>query len=133
MYIPTLLFFGDFFSKPEQLPGINNVTLDRKFQLPEFALYFSFKMPLPSIFHKIVPKFARQIAPHIPLVAFRRLFPRSPIGFFYHAVSDDPLPHVKHLYSHKSIAEFEQDIRYLKQHFTLVGYPMRLSFGWWFS
>ena len=90
----------------------------------EFALYFPLKMPVPSFSHKIVPKFARQIAPHIPLAAFRRLFPRSPIGFFYHAVSDEPLPHVRHLYPHKSTAEFEQDILYLKQHFTLVGYPM---------
>ena len=96
----------------------------RKFQPAQIGLYFILTMPTPTLPHKIAPKITRQITPHIPLAAYRRLIPRNPIGFFYHTVSDVPLPHVRHLYPYKSAAEFEQDILYLKQHFTLIGYPM---------
>jgi len=80
-------------------------------------------MPAPILPSRILPKITRLAAPHIPLAVYRRLLPRNPIGFFYHAVSDTPLPHIKHLYPIKSAAEFEQDILYLKQHYTLIGYP----------
>lgn len=32
---------------------------------------------------------------------------------FYHLVSDEDIPHIKHLYQHKTIAEFEKDLDYL--------------------
>lgn len=65
---------------------------------------------------------SKSIAPLVPLNAYRAVLPRPPYGFFYHAVSDEPLPHVRHLYPHKSAAEFEQDLLWLKQNTTPVGY-----------
>jgi peptidoglycan/xylan/chitin deacetylase (PgdA/CDA1 family) len=75
-------------------------------------------------FHRrISRKLASRAAPLIPLGVYRRLMPRNPVGFFYHAVSDDPPPHIRHLYPIKSAAEFEADLLWLKRHFTLIGYP----------
>lgn len=39
---------------------------------------------------------------------------------FYHAVSDQPLPHIKQLYSLRSINQFESDLDYLLKHFEPV-------------
>ncbi|GAB4580933.1 MAG: hypothetical protein Fur0022_36780 [Anaerolineales bacterium] len=83
-------------------------------------------MPVPTL-SKILPKLAQALAPHIPLTAYRRLLPRNPIGFFYHAISERPLPHLQHLYPLKTSAEFEQDLLWLKQHYTLLDYPALLS------
>jgi peptidoglycan/xylan/chitin deacetylase (PgdA/CDA1 family) len=84
-------------------------------------------MPAPTLPHRIVSKVTRLVAPHIPLVAYRRMIPRSPVGFFYHIVSNESLPHIKHLYPYKSSSEFEQDILWLKRHFTVIGYPELLA------
>lgn len=37
---------------------------------------------------------------------------------FYHTVSNDAPPHIKHLYRVKSTKEFEQDLKLYKKHFT---------------
>lgn len=85
-------------------------------------------MPNPfALPFRLIKTAIRHIAPHIPLPLYRRWLPRNPIGFFYHAVSDGDLPHVRHLYPYKSTAEFEEDLRYLKRHFTLVGYADLLA------
>jgi len=42
---------------------------------------------------------------------------------FYHAVSDQLLPHTKHLYSLRSSVQFENDLDYLLKHFT----PIKMS------
>ncbi|MFQ5617326.1 MAG: polysaccharide deacetylase family protein [Anaerolineales bacterium] len=76
---------------------------------------------------KILRKIIHLAAPHVPLGLYRRLTSRNPVGFMYHAVSDGDLPHIRHLYPYKSTAAFEQDIRYLKEHYTLVGYPELLA------
>ena len=39
---------------------------------------------------------------------------------FYHAVSDEPLSHMKHLYSLRNSMQFEQDLDYLLKHFEPV-------------
>jgi peptidoglycan/xylan/chitin deacetylase (PgdA/CDA1 family) len=85
-------------------------------------------MPFLRLFRKTKRKILNWIAPNIPLSVYRRWMPRNPIGFFYHTVSDEAPPHVDHLYATKSVAGFEQDILYLKQHFTLVGYPELLAY-----
>ncbi len=51
-----------------------------------------------------------------------RMAPRDVVAFFYHTVSDCPLPHITPLYSCKSAADFECDLVYLKERFTLVGH-----------
>ncbi len=79
-------------------------------------------MPAPTLPRRILSKITRIIAPYIPLTAYRRLRPHNPLGFFYHAISDIPLPHLKHLYPSKTSAEFEQDLLSLKQQYTLLDY-----------
>ncbi len=64
----------------------------------------------------------RRYGRHIPLSIYRRVIPRSPIGFVYHAVSDGPLPHIRHLYPYKTAAAFEVDLRCIKDSFELVGH-----------
>lgn len=80
-------------------------------------------MTFPTSPAKLISKITRYNAPHIPLGVYRRFLPRNPIGFFYHAVSDTPLPHLQHLYPSKTSAEFEQDLLWLKKNYTLLDYP----------
>jgi len=68
-------------------------------------------------------------------------FPAKAIGFqhllrlsgkklvlpFYHAVSDNPLSHITPLYTHKSSAEFENDIDFLLKYFTPIGIEQVLA------
>ena len=67
-------------------------------------------------------KITGMLAPGIPLRTYQRFLRRNPIGFFYHIVSDKDLPHIRHLYPYKTAAAFEQDLLYLKKHYTLLGY-----------
>lgn len=62
----------------------------------------------------------RTVFSTIPLAFFPYIVPRDVIGVFYHAVSDEPMPHVKHLYPPISVAAFEDSLLYLKKHYTLV-------------
>jgi len=55
----------------------------------------------------------------LPLVVFERIIHRDVIVFCYHAIADHPLPHVRHLMPHKTPAEFEADVLYLKSHYHL--------------
>jgi peptidoglycan/xylan/chitin deacetylase (PgdA/CDA1 family) len=48
--------------------------------------------------------------------------PRDWIDFFYHAVSDRPMEHVRHLYPVVPVAKFEDALRYLQEKYTLVSY-----------
>ncbi len=41
---------------------------------------------------------------------------------FYHAVSDEPLPHIDHLYRSKNVKEFLNDLEFILRHFTPVDY-----------
>ncbi|HUF37883.1 MAG TPA: polysaccharide deacetylase family protein [Anaerolineales bacterium] len=61
-------------------------------------------------------------APYIPLGVYRRLMPRGPVGFFYHVVSDHPLPHQRHLFPYKDPAAFETDLRWLAENTTPLDY-----------
>ena len=76
-----------------------------------------------SLARKLVNAGLAAAARRLPLALYRRVLPRSPVGFFYHAVSDKPLPHVQHLYPYKSALGFESDLVYLKTHFSPIGYP----------
>jgi len=80
-----------------------------------------------KITRKILRTLAGIAAPRVPRKVFQRLAPRSPVGFVYHTVSAQDLPHIRHLYPYKSPAEFEQDLQYLKANFTLVGYEDLLA------
>jgi peptidoglycan/xylan/chitin deacetylase (PgdA/CDA1 family) len=58
----------------------------------------------------------------IPLWLYPALMPRDWIDFFYHAVSDRPMEHVRHLYPVVPVAKFEDALRYLQEKYTLVSY-----------
>jgi peptidoglycan/xylan/chitin deacetylase (PgdA/CDA1 family) len=63
----------------------------------------------------------------IPLAVYRLFLRRDVIGFLYHIVSDDDLPHIRHLYSYKNIAQFERDLDYLQDHYHLISYAQLLE------
>ncbi len=63
----------------------------------------------------------------LPLATLERLVPRALIGFHYHVVSHQALPHVRHLYGFKTPEQFEGDLRYLQRHYELLSYPDLLS------
>jgi peptidoglycan/xylan/chitin deacetylase (PgdA/CDA1 family) len=75
-------------------------------------------MMVKALIRKSLDKFLRLI----PLGVYRRMIRRNPIGVFYHAVSTDPLPHIDHLYPPLTAAQFENALRYIKQHYTPVDY-----------
>ncbi|HBY09297.1 MAG TPA: hypothetical protein DEH22_16520, partial [Chloroflexi bacterium] len=58
----------------------------------------------------------------IPLSVYPRLVRRDLIDFFYHAVSDNPMPHVRQLYPVVPVADFEAALLYLKTNCTFVDY-----------
>jgi peptidoglycan/xylan/chitin deacetylase (PgdA/CDA1 family) len=58
----------------------------------------------------------------IPLSLYRQLIKRDVIDFFWHIVSDDPMPHVQHLYPVVPIKEFEAALLYLKENFSFISY-----------
>lgn len=55
----------------------------------------------------------------LPLGIHEALTPRGAIVLLYHAVGP-PLPHVRHLYQHKSAAEFEADLACLARRYRMV-------------
>lgn len=65
----------------------------------------------------------------LPLPLLRRAMPREVVGLLYHVVSDEPLPHVRHLFRYKSAAQFEADLVYLKRHFRPLSYAELLAGG----
>ena len=68
-----------------------------------------------------------QAAGAVSLDMYRRFVRRDAIGYFYHVVADEPVAHVRHLYPHKSTAEFEQDLIYIRRHFVPVSYDDLLA------
>jgi len=71
---------------------------------------------------------ATAISDLIPLRAYHRMIHRELFGFVYHLVSEQPGPHVLHLYSSKTPEMFERDLFYLSEKFALPGYD-QLSGG----
>lgn len=58
----------------------------------------------------------------VPLPVFEMLFPMDLTGFFFHAVTETDLPHVKHLYAPVDAGDFEATLVDLKKHYTFVSY-----------
>jgi peptidoglycan/xylan/chitin deacetylase (PgdA/CDA1 family) len=70
----------------------------------------------------------KAISQIIPVSLYPQLIQRDVIDFFWHMVSDDPMPHVQHLYPVVPIREFDTALRYLKENFTFVSYPQLHSY-----
>jgi peptidoglycan/xylan/chitin deacetylase (PgdA/CDA1 family) len=56
--------------------------------------------------HRLVPA----IVARVPVSALQRLLSSPPLIAYYHVVSDDSLPHIRHLYRFRSVAEFVRDL-----------------------
>ena len=61
----------------------------------------------------------REALLHLPVKVLERCLPRDVVAFTYHAVAAKPLPHICHLYPHKTPTEFEADVVYLKSRYHL--------------
>lgn len=57
----------------------------------------------------------------LPLDLLRSFSGQNFVVPFYHIVSDDPCPHVDHLYRFKNSKEFENDLDYLTKNYQPVG------------
>lgn len=57
----------------------------------------------------------------IPLWLYPYLVRRDVVAFFYHAVSDQRIPHIQPLYPPETSTRFEAGLRYIKKHFNPVG------------
>jgi len=64
----------------------------------------------------------KRIAGSLPLSAYRLLSGPGVLGLYYHVVSDEPLPHIRHLYACKGEKAFESDLLYLAANFDLLTY-----------
>jgi peptidoglycan/xylan/chitin deacetylase (PgdA/CDA1 family) len=62
-----------------------------------------------------------QVLQMAPVMLWRKLVPKSELGFCYHIVSDRPVPHVKH-YRVLDTATFESDLEYLQARFEFIAY-----------
>ena len=63
-----------------------------------------------------------RFADHIPNFVYRILVPREVISFFYHLVAEKAVPHTQHLFPHRPMEVFEQDLIYIKKKFQVVSY-----------
>ncbi|HVY14529.1 MAG TPA: polysaccharide deacetylase family protein [Rhodopila sp.] len=58
----------------------------------------------------------------VPTPVWRRLRPKTELGFCYHIVSHDNVAHLKH-YPFLDPTEFETDLVYLRSRFDVISYP----------
>jgi len=71
---------------------------------------------------KLLSRFIETVAKIIPLQLYSLLVRRNSMDVFYHAVSDDPMTHVRHLYSVVPPAKYISALGYLKTHYQFVSY-----------
>jgi peptidoglycan/xylan/chitin deacetylase (PgdA/CDA1 family) len=63
----------------------------------------------------------KTLVSHMPYGLIKHLQQAGPIVPYYHMVSDRPVPHVRHLYAHKDVREFERDLEFLLRHYAPIG------------
>jgi len=69
-------------------------------------------------------------ASRLPLGALQRMVPGAGIAIpFYHLVGSEPVPHVGHLYSFRSPETFEEDLRFFRGHFNVIGLDRVIRFA----
>ncbi|MBE9524380.1 MAG: polysaccharide deacetylase family protein, partial [Chloroflexi bacterium] len=73
---------------------------------------------------KLLSQIIEICAKTIPLWLYPKLVRRSSIDVFYHAVSDDQMTHVCHLYSVVPETDFIAALGYLKAHYQFVSYQL---------
>ncbi|MDO8367927.1 MAG: polysaccharide deacetylase, partial [Saprospiraceae bacterium] len=60
--------------------------------------------------------------PILPFSTWQRLCGENLILPFYHLVSDESLPHVRHLYPIRTAQQFREDLDFLLKHFQPVDF-----------
>jgi len=59
----------------------------------------------------------------VPFSLLKQMGSRSLLVVYYHLVSDEIVPHTRHLYRHKGIRQFIDDLDFLAAHYTPVALP----------
>ena len=72
-----------------------------------------------SITFRLFPSLARLL----PMNGLIRITGKRIIFPFYHLVSDDNIPHVKHLYAVRTTKEFIHDLDFFLRHYKPIGIP----------
>lgn len=71
---------------------------------------------------RVLKKNAKAAVNALPMQALVALVPRELICVFYHIVSDRPVVHTDHLYTHRPVELFEKDLQFLARNYTPVTY-----------
>lgn len=70
----------------------------------------------------MVRNLLKEAARIIPLNIYINTFRKNLVGYYYHIVSNEVLPHIKHLYSYKTTQMFENDLIFLAKNFNFIPY-----------
>lgn len=62
------------------------------------------------------------ISRHLPFGLLSAPWGRRLVAPFYHAVSDQPMPHIRHLYQVKNVGQFEQDLDFLLKNYAPIDF-----------
>jgi len=68
----------------------------------------------------------------LPLAVWERVVPRSEVVVCYHMISDDHMPHVRHLFPYKTPGQFAADLSFLKLRYEIIdegGLAKRIGAG----
>ncbi len=68
------------------------------------------------------PSSYHRVSDLLPLPVLRSISGSPALPLVYHVVSDEQLPHIRHLYPYKNTAQFENDLLYLKKNFEFIQY-----------
>lgn len=60
------------------------------------------------------------MSPLVTMKSLMRLSHRNVLLPFYHSVSVEPLPHIRHLYQNRTIYEFEDDLDFMCEHYRAI-------------
>jgi peptidoglycan/xylan/chitin deacetylase (PgdA/CDA1 family) len=69
---------------------------------------------------KFTKKVYYRLSSALPSSILRKLAPSSVLFPYHHVVSDEDLPHIKHLYTYKNLKQFRQDLDYLLKSYTPI-------------
>ena len=70
----------------------------------------------------VLNRIARRLLRLVPTRVYEQLIHRDVVGLCYHLVSDAPPAHAAHIVPCKTPQMFEQDLRYLRDNYDVVGY-----------
>lgn len=70
----------------------------------------------------LLTHFLEMISGWIPLGLYPRLVRRDVTSIFYHTVTDEAMPHVRHLYPVVPVAAFEAALDFLEDNYTFITY-----------